>query len=217
MASGVFDVARIPITSFLLKGLYADRSSPSKEGRYYWATDTDEIWRDTGSAWEQVMQSVGLKAGDYFTTLVGISSSATGRAALLDKLDALISSRQATIAALIEARAAKLDYLDAAILSRQATLTRALGVVPGDKVQLTNATERICTVTTYTKYKEITLSINGKIRTYFEIKHDTGAAAIYGRVYKNAAAVGTERSTSSLTYLAYTEDLPFTLNDLYQI
>lgn len=83
---GVLSVSQIPITSIWLKGLFASRPAASVEGRHYWATDTDEIWRDTGSAWEQVMESVALKAGDYPTAYVGISASATGRAANLDKL-----------------------------------------------------------------------------------------------------------------------------------
>lgn len=82
---GVLSVSQIPITSLWLKGLFASRPAASVEGRHYWATDTDEIFRDTGSAWEQVMESVALKAGDYPTAYVGISASATGRAALIGK------------------------------------------------------------------------------------------------------------------------------------
>jgi len=91
---GVLAVSYIPITSLWLKGVFASRPAASVEGRHYWATDTDEIFRDTGSVWEQVMESVSLKAGDYPTAYVGISASATGRAA---NLDAAISSRLAAV------------------------------------------------------------------------------------------------------------------------
>jgi hypothetical protein len=55
------------------------------------------------------------------------------------------------------------------------------------------------------------------MRIYFEIKA-TGSGTTYAKIYKNGSAIGTERSTSSLTYVSFTEDLgPFAANDLIQV
>ncbi|GAI07844.1 unnamed protein product, partial [marine sediment metagenome] len=77
----------IKLDEVFLKGTLADRPPPSQAGRIYWATDTDEFFRDTGATWEQVMESVKLKDGNYAGALVGISGTALGRAVYLDQLD----------------------------------------------------------------------------------------------------------------------------------
>jgi hypothetical protein len=96
------------------------------------------------------------------------------------------------------------------------TLTRPAGLIPNDNILLNNATERGTNNTTYTKLKETRLGIGGGIRTYFEFKSGTGVT-VYARVYRNDSAYGTTRSTTSMTYVAVTEDLVFTSGDLYQI
>lgn len=64
-----------------------NRPAFGAEGRIFWATDTDELWWDTGAAWVQIMESVALKDGNYAAAYVGISGTATGRAANLDLID----------------------------------------------------------------------------------------------------------------------------------
>jgi len=71
----------------MIKGTFAARPAFGYPGRVYWATDTEELYWDTGAAWDQIMQSVAIKAGDWGTGLVGISGTAVGRAANLDELD----------------------------------------------------------------------------------------------------------------------------------
>jgi len=61
--------------------------------------------------------------------------------------------------------------------------------------------------TSYTKVKEIEIgAIGGEMTISFQLKAAGGATA-YGRIYKNGAAVGTERSTASSTYQTYSEDI----------
>lgn len=48
-----------PIVAIDSQGLFSARpvstpSTPGTRGRYYWATDTDELWRDNGTGWDLV-------------------------------------------------------------------------------------------------------------------------------------------------------------------
>jgi hypothetical protein len=97
------------------------------------------------------------------------------------------------------------------------TLTTPVGIVPDDAILLDNPTERQITASSYTKYKEIQLVKAGKIRTYFELRATNASYGVVGQVYKNGTGVGTTRQTYSLSYVAFTEDIAFAVNDLYQI
>ncbi len=62
------------------------------------------------------------------------------------------------------------------------------------------------TSTAYTKVKELTVTERGTISVIFSLKTNapTGISA-YGRIYRNGVAVGTEKSTSSQSYVNQTE------------
>jgi hypothetical protein len=138
--------------------------------------------------------------------LVGISGTATGRAAKLDNLDALISSR---------ATAADVWAYSSRTLTGRAAIFAT--ITPSDTIQVNNDTERSTTSESWVKLKELNMKgLSGTVRTYFELRSGTGYAA-FARIYKNGSAFGTSRSTSSTTYVAYTEDLSFAQDDLYQI
>lgn len=77
-------------------------------------------------------------------------------------------------------------------------------------------TEKRSSGGTYTKQKEIAIYRYGKINVKFSIKMAGGGTA-YGRIYINGAAVGTERSTGSTSYVEYSEDLEVKAGDLVQI
>ncbi len=73
--------------------------------------------------------------------------------------------------------------------------------------------------TVYTLHKSIDISdlvINQSMRTYFEIQSDLGGSTTYGKVYRNNAPVGTERSAAG-GWVSFTEDLTFNDGDDYQI
>jgi hypothetical protein len=59
----------------------------------------------------------------------------------------------------------------------------------------------------YALLKQVKLNAFGVIRTYFELAV-YGNDVAYGKVYRNGVPVGTERSTSSTSYVAFTEDIP---------
>lgn len=69
-----------------------------------------------------------------------------------------------------------------------------------------NATERSTTSTTYVKLKETKIGVGGTLRIKFSIKTD-GAGTVYGRIYRNGVAVGTERTSALGTYVEYSEDI----------
>ncbi len=56
------------------------------------------------------------------------------------------------------------------------------------------------------------------LRIKFDLKASSVAITAYGRVYRNGVAVGTERSTSSTSYVNYSEDISgWSSKDLIQI
>ncbi len=64
----------------------------------------------------------------------------------------------------------------------------------------------------------ITMKYAGRIRTKFDlsVQAEYGGTA-YGQWYKNGNPVGTQRSTTSETYITYTEDIDCAANDQFQL
>lgn len=60
---------------------------------------------------------------------------------------------------------------------------------------------------TYSKRKEVIALVGGIIRIKFDLKTDTGGFTVYGKIYINDVAIGTEQSTSSTSYTTYSEDI----------
>lgn len=85
-----------------------------------------------------------------------------------------------------------------------------------------NPDERSTNSVTYVKLKETILTgfYHGMdtLRTYFELRTSYPVYSAYGRVYRNDSAVGAERSTTSTTYVSFTQDISGWMpNDKYQI
>lgn len=84
-------------------------------------------------------------------------------------------------------------------------------------------TEEYHTQDTYQKEKEIeitaeTFSDDSEFRIEFDLKTNNVTSAAYGRIYRNGVAVGTERTTTSTTYVPFTEDITgWSANDLIQL
>jgi len=83
-----------------------------------------------------------------------------------------------------------------------------------------NTTEQTQTdVVAYQKEKETVMAYSGRFRVTWEMKREsqTGNTA-YGKIYVNDVAVGTERTTVSLTYVEVTaEDFQLKAGDLLQL
>jgi len=70
----------------------------------------------------------------------------------------------------------------------------------------------------YTKKKEIYLSRPGTYRIKFTLGTQTSSQTAYGRIYKNGAAVGTERTESAGTPTEFSEDISgWAAGDLCQL
>jgi hypothetical protein len=75
--------------------------------------------------------------------------------------------------------------------------------------------------TSYVKKKTIQLGIlplvGGNLKVYFELKHTLSGNVAYGRIYKNGAALGTERTDNTGNYQPFTEVLNFAAGDAIQL
>lgn len=71
----------------------------------------------------------------------------------------------------------------------------------------------------YHKYKEITMNISGTANVYFELATGNTSQSVYGRIYKNDVAVGTERTTTAQysSFANYSEDISFVSGDKIQL
>jgi len=81
-----------------------------------------------------------------------------------------------------------------------------LAYLAGDLLRAYADTEGTGATTVYVKKKEIVLDFGGAVRIKFDLKH-SGSGTTYGRIYRNGVAVGTERSTTSDTYVTFSEDI----------
>lgn len=68
---------------------------------------------------------------------------------------------------------------------------------------------------TYTLAKKIQMPNGGVVQVTFDLRTVGGTA--YGRIYKNGVAVGTERTTSSGTFVSWSENITFSANDTIEL
>lgn len=80
-------------------------------------------------------------------------------------------------------------------------------LVAGDVLLASADTERNVSVLGYTKCKEIEIpyGVRGEVRVKFDLKRGAGGA-VYGKIYINGVATGTERSDSTGSYQTFSED-----------
>ncbi len=74
------------------------------------------------------------------------------------------------------------------------------------------------TATAYTKLIEIQIPSKGDLRISFRLKGDGSATQVYARIYKNGAALGTQRNNNSASFVTYSQDFTgFAIGDLVQL
>jgi hypothetical protein len=76
----------------------------------------------------------------------------------------------------------------------------------GSNIIAASDTEVSTNSTSYVLVKEIEVVRYGELTFDFDLKRTTAGSA-FGRIYKNGSAIGTERSTSSTTYVTYSETI----------
>lgn len=91
--------------------------------------------------------------------------------------------------------------------------------IPGTLVEIANKSTEVVTPgdQPYKKIGEIQVKRGGTVRVSFNMSVDHSAWRAYGRVYVNGVAVGSERSTSSVTSSAFTENITVEAGDLVQL
>lgn len=99
------------------------------------------------------------------------------------------------------------------------TIAKLADTIAGAYTVITAQAAEYChNGTSYTKITEIRIAIAGAIRTKFHLRRYDTTGVAYGQLYKNGAAVGTERSNTSSTGVWYEEDLSgFETGDLLQL
>ena len=85
----------------------------------------------------------------------------------------------------------------------------------GTKLEALAASEVSVAILTYTKKKEISIGTGGTITVSFRLR--ASAYTAYGQIYVDGVAVGTVRTTTSTTYLTYTENITVAAGDLVQL
>ena len=87
-------------------------------------------------------------------------------------------------------------------------------LIVSDNLKISADTERLqAGETGYIKQKEIRIRKEGTIRVKFDLK-STAAAKVYGRIYINSVAVGTEKQHTGTTYATYSEDINIVNDDI---
>ena len=71
--------------------------------------------------------------------------------------------------------------------------------------------------TTYTLIKSIGVGLAGKMRIKFSLRNIQSGRTAYAQIYRNGQPYGTERSTTSTTYVEFIEDLYFGVGDTIEI
>jgi hypothetical protein len=164
-----------------------------------WATDRLCLYRWSGSTWESI--GISSRHGAYadIGNPADYPESSLYQADDQDKLYMIRSGAWALITFL------------------PTELEISLGA--SDSLKNSDDAEKSSTLAAYTKKKEVKVNeaYNGVMRIKFDLK--SSSPVVYGRIYKNGVAIGTEQSTSSSSYVTFTEDLALTLvpDDLLQI
>jgi len=88
------------------------------------------------------------------------------------------------------------------------TLSADVDYIAGDILIASADTEREVNGSfAYAKKKEIAIVDKGQLRIKFDLRMRPDGGVAYGRIYVNGIAVGTERTTTSETYITYSEDI----------
>lgn len=140
----------------------------------------------------------------------GIGAASTTEAGVV-QLSTATNSTSTTLAATASAVKAAYDLAAAAAASAK----RAVGAMAGDLFQLCGTYNT--SAMSWTKVVECRILVSGTLRTRLALRLTSGSAVVYARVYRNGAAAGFARSTTSGSDQIYTEDLEFSAGDLVQV
>ena len=198
-------------------GVYLSETiSPDYGGNYDWAFRKHVATAPDGAYFVQAvvrLQSGGA-AGHGYADSVALPSMAGDNVEVLDELGDAVYG--------LAALEGLVDELETRLTDARAALIDDIGkgalISASDTGPLLSSDAEVTeSVTSYVKKKEFLVTVPGTYRIKFDLAVSNALATGNGRIYKNGAALGTERSTSSESYVTYSEDLGVGVNDLIQL
>ena len=177
--------------------LYANfPTSPAVEDLAY-ATDRRALYRWNGAAWEHMSQY-------HF---YGIAA---------DKPTAADLPGGSTY---FETDTKKLQQVQSGVWEVVTALGAVSSIYVSDTLRNSNNALKETLSTSYVKVKEMLLNADLiACRIKFDLCVSTTLREAFGRIYKNGVAIGTQQSTSSDTFITYSQDFAgFVAGDLIQI
>jgi len=84
-------------------------------------------------------------------------------------------------------------------------------------VRISSDSQKSFATTSYSKLKEIVLSFTVTATVYFQMRTSNSSYTVWARIYKNDSPYGTERSTTSTSWVSFSEDLSWNANDRCQL
>jgi len=94
--------------------------------------------------------------------------------------------------------------------------TKKIGYHTGVTLLISADTERINDFASYTVVKDINIGKAGNVSVSFDM-HRGIPGTVYGKIYVNGVAVGTEMSNATAVYATYTEDIVVAIDDNVQL
>ena len=95
---------------------------------------------------------------------------------------------------------------NAALQPTSVTYLKLQDVSVGDRCVASNEVGRSTVSVIYVIVKETQIGQGGAYRIRFNLRSSSGSA-VFGKIYRNGVAVGTERSTTSVTDVLFSEDI----------
>jgi len=91
-------------------------------------------------------------------------------------------------------------------------IVSAITISAGNNIAIKRTNQKNNSGTSFDEMHKITVGYSGTIRIEFNLKASSGYSAI-GQIFKNGSACGYLRTTSSTTYVSYTEDIAVIAGD----
>lgn len=105
-------------------------------------------------------------------------------------------------------------YNDSGIISSKLVEINIADYKTGSLIEATAATERGVSSTTYEKKKALTnIPRGGTVNVSFSLIAASSSYKVYGKIYVNDVAVGTEFSNNTNVYVTYSEDITINAGD----
>lgn len=195
------DMANIEKNFATLKSAFSGAAAPSsadlEAGQWWYDTNNNILKLRVGSAWQSVWD-FGENCPCF--GLLGTVTDTNKRISLAMMNDA----SKDPVAGTAGLRSIGTTGVTACA-GNDSRLTNHSMVI-GDNLIGSNDTAKSTTNTSYTLLKAFSIIQDGNYRIKFNLKALVGVT-VYAKIYKNSVTIGTQRSTSSTSYVNFSEDI----------